>query len=187
MHDSMWTRVWIPIGGGLFVVALGVSALAVPQLRLLHLLQAFIYVVVVILARRNNVFAFGAGFTIAVVWNCLEIFGAHLMQAGAVMFWSFLRTGHVEHLETMMVPSAGSGISFSSLLAWPLFNQRTDNRKWWRFLRKLFGARVFRRDCRCRPAPLGSYFGIRIVMRGNVCMFGLEFGVSWAAYAQMAQ
>ena len=60
---------------GLFLVALAVSAVAVPQLRLLHLLQAFIYVAIVILARRNNVFALGAGFTIAVAWNCLEFFG----------------------------------------------------------------------------------------------------------------
>src|SRR5580704_10797923 len=64
------TDVWISIGAGLFLVALAVSALAVPQLRLLHLLQAFIYVAVVILARRNNVYALGAGFTIAVAWNC---------------------------------------------------------------------------------------------------------------------
>ena len=54
VHNSMSTRVWIPIGAGLFLVALAVSALAVPQLRLLHLLQAFIYVAVVILARRGN-------------------------------------------------------------------------------------------------------------------------------------
>jgi hypothetical protein len=127
--------VWIPIGAALFVLALGVSALVVPQLRLLHLLQAFIYVAVVILARRNNVFALGAGFTIAVAWNCLEIFVAHLMQAGAVMFWSFLHTGHVQHLETMMVPLGGIGhfILIIACLA-AFFNQTTDNKRWWRLL-----------------------------------------------------
>jgi hypothetical protein len=79
---SSSTRVWIPIGTGLFLVALAVSAVAVPQLRLLHLLQAFIYVTIVILARRNNVFALGAGFTIAVAWNCLEFFGPQLHPGG---------------------------------------------------------------------------------------------------------
>ena len=131
---SASTQAWVTIGGALFVVALGVSALAVPQIRFLHLLQAFIYVAVVILARRNNVFALGAGFTIAVVWNCLEIFVAHLMQAGAVMFWSFLRTGHVEHLETMMVPVGGIGHFVLIIACLALFNQTTDNRKWWKFL-----------------------------------------------------
>src|ERR1700722_13308509 len=90
---SSSTCVWIPIGAGIFLVALAVSAVAVPQLRLLHLLQAFIYIAIVILARRNNVYALGAGFTIAAAWNCLEFFGPHLIQTGAVLLWSFLHTG----------------------------------------------------------------------------------------------
>lgn len=132
---SSSTDIWITIGAGLFLVALAVSALAVPQLRLLHLLQAFIYVAVVILARRNNVFALGAGFTIAVAWNCLEFFGPHLIQAGAVLFWTFLHTGQVRHVETMMVPLGGIGhliLIFACLTA--LFNQTTDTKKWWKFL-----------------------------------------------------
>jgi hypothetical protein len=64
-------------------------------------------------AAQFNTYAVGAGFTIAVAWNCLEIFGSHLMQAGAVIFWSFLHTGQVQHLETMMVLVGGSAISFS--------------------------------------------------------------------------
>jgi hypothetical protein len=89
---------------------------------------------VVILARRNNVFALGAGFTIAVAWNCLEIFVVHPMQAGAIMFWSFLRTGHVEHLETMMVPLGGIGHFILIIACLALFNRTTDNKKWWKFL-----------------------------------------------------
>jgi hypothetical protein len=129
------TDVWISIGAGLFLVALAVSALAVPQLRLLHLLQAFIYVAVVIFARRDNTYALGAGFTIAVAWNCVETFGPHLMQAGIVMFWSFLHTGQVQHLETMMVPVGGVGhfiLVIACLTA--LFHQTTDTKKWWKFL-----------------------------------------------------
>jgi hypothetical protein len=132
---SSSTHVWIPIGAGLFLVALAVSAVAVPQLRLLHLLQAFIYVAIVILARRNNVFALGAGFTIAVAWNCLEFFGPQLIQAGAVLLWTFLHTGQVRHVETMMVPLGGIGhliLIFACLTA--LFNQTTGTRKWWKFL-----------------------------------------------------
>jgi len=131
----MSARVWIPIGAGLFLVALAVSAAVIPELRLLHFLQAFIYVAVVILARRDNAYALGAGFTIAVAWNCLEIFGPHLMQAGAVMFWSFLHTGQVQHLETMMVPIGGIGhfvLIIACLTA--LFHQTTDTKKWWKFI-----------------------------------------------------
>jgi hypothetical protein len=89
----------------------------------------------VILARRNNVFALGAGFTIAVAWNCLEFFGPHLMQAGAVMFWSFLHAGQVQHLETMMVPIGGIGhfiLIIACLTA--LFHQTAETNKWWKFI-----------------------------------------------------
>jgi hypothetical protein len=135
LYESSSTRVWIPIGAGLFLVALAVSAAVVPELRLLHFLQALIYVAVVILARRNNVFALGAGFTIAAAWNCVEFFGPHLVQAGAVQLWSFLHTGQVQHLETMMVPVGGVGhliLIFACLAA--LFNQTTVTKKWWKFL-----------------------------------------------------
>jgi hypothetical protein len=47
------THLWISIGAGLFLVALTGSALVVPELRLLHLLQALIYVAVVILAPQQ--------------------------------------------------------------------------------------------------------------------------------------
>jgi hypothetical protein len=132
---SSSTHVWIPIGAGLFLVALAVSAAAVPQLRLLHLLQALIYVAVVTLARRNSVFALGTGFTIAVARNCLEFFGPQLIQASAVLFWTFLHTGQVRHDETMMVTVGGIG-HLVLIFACPtaLFNQTTDTRKWWRFL-----------------------------------------------------
>jgi len=134
-QGSSSTHVWIPIGAGLFFIALVVSAMAVPELRPLHLLQALIYIAVVIFARRNNVFAFGAGFTIAVAWNCLEFFGPHLIQAGAVLLWSFLHTGQVQRLETMMVPVGATGhlILIVACVA-ALFNQTTDTKKWWKFL-----------------------------------------------------
>jgi hypothetical protein len=135
VNQSLATHVWIPIGAGLFLIALAVSAVAVPELRPLHFLQALIYVAVVILARRNNVFALGAGFTIAAAWDCLEFFGPHLIQAGTVMLWSFLSTGQVQHLETMMVPIGGIGhfiLVVACLTA--LFQQTTDIKKWWKFI-----------------------------------------------------
>src|SRR5215831_6177448 len=93
---SWATHVWIPIGAAVFIAALTVSAIVVPELRLLHLMQALIYVAVIVLARRNSAWGFGAGFAIAIVWNGLSLFVTRLMQAGAVAFWSSLRAGHVE-------------------------------------------------------------------------------------------
>jgi hypothetical protein len=128
------TRVWIPIGAGLFLVALAISALVVPELRLLHFLQALIYVAVVILARRNSSWGLGAGFTIAVFWNCFNLFVTHLMQAGIVEFWSSVHTGQVQRLDTMMVPLGGFGhlILITACVA-ALLNKTTESKKWWKF------------------------------------------------------
>ena len=133
-QEYSWTRVWIPIGAVLFLIALAVSAWAVPQLRLLHLLQGLIYVAVIVLAYRESPSGFGAGATIAVVWNSLNLFVTHLMQAGAVAFWWFLRTGQVRRLDTMMVMLGGIGhfvLIAASLKA--LIESRAD-RKWRKFL-----------------------------------------------------
>lgn len=89
------TRVWIPIAAAVFTVALIVSAVVLPELRLLHVLQGLIYVAIVILARRHSMFAIGAGLTIAVVWNGQNLFVTHNMQRGMTLFWSLVRTGQM--------------------------------------------------------------------------------------------
>ena len=138
IHDraagSASTRIWIPVGCALFVIALTVSALVVPELRLLHFLQALIYVAVVILARRNSVWGLGAGVTIAVAWNSLNLFITHLSQTGAVAFWHFLSTGEVRRLDTMMV-ALGTIAHFILIVAClAAIASTTENKKWWKFL-----------------------------------------------------
>ena len=102
-----WTRVSISIGVGLFILALTLSAVFVPQLRLLHLFQALIYVAVIVLTERNSPWGFGAGVIIPAAWNCLNLFVTHLFQAGAGQFWSLVRTGHVSRPDTLMVMIGG--------------------------------------------------------------------------------
>ncbi len=75
----------------------------IPQLRLLHLLQALIYVAIVILTRRNSPWGFGAGVIVPTAWNCLGLFITHLIQAGAGQLWLLLRTGHVTRPDTLAV------------------------------------------------------------------------------------
>lgn len=133
--QSRSARVWVPFGAGLFIVALIISAAVVPQLRLLHLFQALIYVAVILLARRNSAWGFGAGFAIAVTWNSLNLFVTHLMWAGAVAFWHFLRTGHVHRLDTMMVLLGG--IAHFVLIIVCLsafFHSGVAKKQWWKFL-----------------------------------------------------
>jgi hypothetical protein len=105
--SSRWTRVSIAIGVVLFMFALAGSAFWVPQLRLLHVLQAMIYVAVFVLARKNSPWGFGAGVIVATAWNCLNLFVTHLFQKGAIQFWFLIRTGHVSEPVPMMVMLGG--------------------------------------------------------------------------------
>jgi hypothetical protein len=105
--SSHWIRVSIPIASGLFILCLALSAAIVPQLHLLHVFQAMIYVAVIVLIRRNSAWGFGIGVIIPVAWNCLNLFVTHLFQAGAGQFWSLVRTGHVSRPDTLLVMIGG--------------------------------------------------------------------------------
>jgi hypothetical protein len=106
---SLWVRVSILVGVGLFLLALAVSAAIIPQLRLLHVLQALIYVAVLILTRRNSPWGLGAGTIVAIAWNSLSLFITHLFQAGAGQIWLLLHGGHVTRPDTVMVTIGGIG------------------------------------------------------------------------------
>jgi len=128
-------QVLIYIGAALFMVALLVSAVIVPELRLLHSLQALIYLAVIVLARRNSAWGFGAGFFIGVVWNSFSLFVTHLMQVGAVAFWSSLRTGDVKQIVPMMVALGGLG-HFVLIIAsaFAILRHDVEIKKWWKFV-----------------------------------------------------
>ncbi len=115
------------------LIALAGSAFIIPALRPLHLLQALIYVAIIVLARRNSPWGYGAGFTIAVFWNALSLFVTHLIQAGAGELESLLRTGHVNRPDTLMVFFAGIGHFILIVACLAAIFRSTDNRRWWKF------------------------------------------------------
>lgn len=134
VSGSSSTRLWVPAGAALFLLALTVSAWVVPQIRFLHFRQALIYVAIVFLVRRDNAWGMGAGVAVAVVWNSLNLFVTHLIQAGAVEFWTFLHTGQVRRPDTMMVPLGGIGhfILIIGCMA-AVLQQPRKKEKWWQF------------------------------------------------------
>jgi len=128
------TQVWIYIGATIFLAALLLSAVLVPDLRILHSLQALIYVAVVVLVRRNSAWGYGAGFSVAILWNVMGLFVTHLIQTGAIAFWLLLRTGHAEQFVPMTVTLGGIGhfmLIFAAPLAMSCFN--AESRKWLKF------------------------------------------------------
>ena len=129
-----WVRVWIPIAAGFFLLALTGSAVLIPQLRLLHLLQALIYVAIIVLTRRNSAWGFGAGVIIAVLWNGLNLFVTHLFQAGVGQFWSLLGTGHVSRPDTLLVAVGGVAHFLLIIVCMAGFLEvRPTRRRWGQF------------------------------------------------------
>jgi hypothetical protein len=105
LTGARWVNVSISVGVAIFLLALTVSAVIIPQLRLLHFFQALIYLAVIALTRQNRTSAwgFGIGVVIPLLWNSLNLFVTHLFQVGAGQLWSFLRTGRVSRPDTLMV------------------------------------------------------------------------------------
>jgi hypothetical protein len=134
INGSSAVQVWTYIGSTLFLAALLGSAIAAPELRLLHSFQALIYVAVIILARRNSPWGYGAGFAIAMVWNAMSLLVTHLIQTGAVAIWSSLSSGHVQQFVPMMVTLGGVGhfiLIVAALCA--VVSHETGIRKWLKF------------------------------------------------------
>ena len=127
-------QLWTFIGAALFLVALLGSAIAIPGLRILHVLQALIYIAVIVLARRNSAWGYGAGFAIAIVWNGMNFFLTRAMQADAVSLWSSLQSGQVPQLVPMSV-LLGAAAHFILIAAalFALTRHNTEARKWLKF------------------------------------------------------
>lgn len=104
-----WIRVSILIGAGFFIFALILSAVFDPRIRLLHALQALIYVAVIVLTRRDNAWGFGAGTIISALWNYTNIFFTTFIRAGLVQLWVLLHTGQLHRPDLMVAVVAAAG------------------------------------------------------------------------------
>lgn len=133
MAQSRWPLVAVAVGGTLFIAALIGSATVVPVLRPLHLFQALIYVAVIYFARRNSAAAFGAGVTIAVIWNAMELFITHNAQGGLVAFLSFLHSGVARRIDTMFVSLGTLGHFILIIGCLAAFLRQHEKRSWARF------------------------------------------------------
>jgi hypothetical protein len=68
----------ILLGGAFFIVSLAVSALFVPEIRALHVVQAFMYVAIILLSARRNRWGYFIGAATAGFWNLTALFGSVL-------------------------------------------------------------------------------------------------------------
>jgi hypothetical protein len=79
--NPAWINTSVLVGAGLFIFALSLSAVFDPRIRLLHVLQALIYIAVIVLTRKTSAWGFGAGCVIALFWNYINLFVTSLRRS----------------------------------------------------------------------------------------------------------
>ena len=104
-----WINASILVGAGLFMVALLVSAIFDPSIRALHVLQALIYVAVIVLTRRQSAWGFGAGCVIAAFWNYIGLFVTTFIKAGWTQLSILLQTGQLQRPDLLIALVAAAG------------------------------------------------------------------------------
>jgi hypothetical protein len=117
--NPTWINACIAVGAGFFIFALFLSAVFDPRIRVLHTLQALIYVAVIVLTRRRSAWGFGAGFFIAVLWNYTNLFITNFVRAGAQQFVVLVTTGHLHRPDLLvaLVAAAGHFLMIAACLA----------------------------------------------------------------------
>lgn len=106
-YADSWINGMIAVGSAMFVFGLAVSAAFAPEWRVLHLLQALIYVALVVLTRRKNPAGFGAGLAVALFWNLLLLTtaGHDILQEVR----NLALTGRPQHPDLLLSTFAGCG------------------------------------------------------------------------------
>ena len=108
-RQPRWIRVSILTGAACFLFALILSAVFDPTIRLLHALQALIYIGVIVLTRRNNAWGFGAGFLISGFWNYINLFVTTFIKAGLDQLVTLLQTGELQRPDLLIAVVAAGG------------------------------------------------------------------------------
>jgi hypothetical protein len=80
----------VTVGGGVCIFALAVSAVFVPEIRWLHVVQALMYVVAMLLTIRRNRWGHYIGASTAGLWNYLATFASRCSRS-----WLIARSGQM--------------------------------------------------------------------------------------------
>jgi hypothetical protein len=104
----MWIDRTIRAGAALFIAALWLSAVFDPSIRVLHVLQSFVYIAVIWLTPRRNVWALGAGCLIAILWNYTNIFITNFVRGGLAQLGHLVTTGRLQRPDLLVAVLAAS-------------------------------------------------------------------------------
>jgi hypothetical protein len=133
--NPRWISALILIGAGFFIFALILSAVFDPTIRMLHALQALIYIAVIYLTRKGSAWGYGAGFFIAVLWNYTNLFVTTFIKAGLEQLSILVRTGQLQRPDLVIAVVAAGGHFLLIIACLAAFlRMRPDARRWGQFL-----------------------------------------------------
>jgi len=129
-----WIQLAIDVGAGFFIFALVASAVFDSRIRVLHALQALIYLAVMVGSRRGSAWAFGAGCFVAAFWNYTNLFVTTFVRAGIHQLGLLVTTGRVPRPDLLIAVFAAGGhfLLILGCLA-GLLRTRPAGRDWIRF------------------------------------------------------
>jgi hypothetical protein len=94
--DPRWP---IAIGGCLFILVLGTSALWVPDIRWLHFFQAWMYVATILLSFRGSRWGYFIGIAAAGFWCFTNLFVTTFFVNGLQQVAHWLHTGQMKRAD----------------------------------------------------------------------------------------
>src|SRR5216684_2243245 len=128
-----WARFSVQAGAGLGIVALFMSAVFDPTIRVLHFLQAFPYIAVIVMARKDNAWVLGAGCITAAFWNYVNLFVSDFIMTGVRELSLLLTAGDLRPGQLAVVAATGHFLLIAGCLA--LFLRlRPGLKRWGQFL-----------------------------------------------------
>jgi hypothetical protein len=99
------------VSSAVFIVILALAAVFDPSIRVLHVLEAFIYIAVIILSRKRSAWGYGAGFAFAAFWNWTNLVHTTFIRAGLTELMRWMQTGYLGRPDLLIaVPAAAAHI-----------------------------------------------------------------------------
>ena len=134
-RNPAWIARSILVGAGFFIFALILSAVFDPKIRMLHALQALIYVAVIVRSRRSSAWGFGAGAFIAALWNYTNICLTSFVKDGLEQLSILIQKGHLKRPDLLVAVIAAGGhfLLIAACLA-GFLRVHPSARQWGRFV-----------------------------------------------------
>ncbi|MGH7459815.1 MAG: hypothetical protein ACREMA_02150 [Longimicrobiales bacterium] len=103
-----WIQALITASCIAFIFVLALSAVFDPTIRVLHTLQAFIYIAVIVLSKKKSAWGYGAGCIMAAFWNWINLVHTNFIASGMRQLSQLVRTGDLQRPDLLIAVFAAA-------------------------------------------------------------------------------